>query len=155
MTRVDYYNDPAAPTPNSLVPAASAIVTDGHGRIVLQRRADNDLWALPGGGMELGESLADTVRREVREETGLEVEPSYVVGVYTDPAHVFAYDDGEVRQEYSVCVACRIVGGTLAVSEESTELGVFTPNEVDELPMHDRIRVRVHDFLAGERGAVR
>jgi ADP-ribose pyrophosphatase YjhB (NUDIX family) len=155
MTRVDYYNDPAAPTPNSLVPAASAIVTDGHGRIVLQRRADNDLWALPGGGMELGESLADTVRREVREETGLEVEPSYVVGVYTDPAHVFAYDDGEVRQEYSVCVACRIIGGSLATSSESTQVGIFTPEEIRALSMHERIRIRILDFLAAQRGAVR
>ena len=155
MGRVDYYNDPAAPAPNSLVPATSAVVTDDQGRIVLHRRTDNDLWALPGGVMELGESVAETVVREVREETGLDVEPRYVIGVYSDPAHVFAYDDGEVRQEYSVCVACRMVGGTLAVSHESTELGTFAPQEIEELPMHDRIRVRVRDFLAGERGAVR
>jgi ADP-ribose pyrophosphatase YjhB (NUDIX family) len=137
------------------VPAASAIVSDEGGRIVLHRRADNDLWALPGGAMELGESVAQTVIREVREETGLEVEPRYVIGVYSDPAHVYAYDDGEVRQEFSVCVACRTVGGTLAVSEESTEVGVFTPDEIASLPMHDRIRIRISDFLAGQRGVVR
>jgi 8-oxo-dGTP pyrophosphatase MutT (NUDIX family) len=153
--RIDYYQDPHAPAPNALVPAASAIVTDARGRIVLQRRADNDLWALPGGAMELGESLAETVVREVREETGLDVQPRYIVGVYTDPAHVFAYDDGEVRQEYSVCVACDHIGGTLAISHESTELGMFTPEEIDGLSMHERIRVRILDYLAGERGAVR
>jgi ADP-ribose pyrophosphatase YjhB (NUDIX family) len=155
MGRVDYYHDPAAPGANSLVPAASAVVTDDQGRIVLHRRTDNELWALPGGAMELGESLAQTVVREVREETGLDVEPCYVIGVYSDPAHVFAYADGEVRQEYSVCVACRVVGGTLAVSDESIEVGAFIHAEIDDLPMHERIRVRIMDFLSGARGAVR
>ncbi|GIH18805.1 NUDIX domain-containing protein [Rugosimonospora africana] len=154
MGRTDYYRDPDAPAPNLLVPGASAIVTDEAGRLVLHRRSDNGLWALPGGDMELGESVAGTVVREVKEETGLDVEPWYVVGVYSDPEHVFAYDDGHVRQEYSVCVACRLIGGELAISDESTELGVFTAEEVEGLAMHERIRVRIRDFLAGERGAV-
>jgi ADP-ribose pyrophosphatase YjhB (NUDIX family) len=155
MGRVDYYRDPNAPAANSLVVAASAVATNDAGHIVLQRRRDNDLWALPGGGTEFGESVARTVVREVREETGLEVEPLYVIGVYSDPDHVFAYDDGEVRQEYSVCVACRIVGGHLRTSEESTEVAFFAPEEIGRLAMHERIRVRVLDFLAGERGAIR
>ena len=53
MARTEYYDDPDAPKPNSLVVAASAVVTDDEGRILLQRRRDNDLWALPGGGMEI------------------------------------------------------------------------------------------------------
>ncbi|MGW5695207.1 NUDIX domain-containing protein [Streptomyces asiaticus] len=57
MTRTEYYDDPEAPEPNSLVVAASAVVTDERGRILLQRRRDNDLWALPGGGMEMTDSL--------------------------------------------------------------------------------------------------
>ena len=66
MGRVDYYDDPAAPRANSLVPAASAIVTDADGRILLHRRRDNEMWALPGGVMELGESLGACAVREVR-----------------------------------------------------------------------------------------
>jgi 8-oxo-dGTP pyrophosphatase MutT (NUDIX family) len=155
MGRADYYDDPTAPAPNSLVPAASAIVVAGEGRMVLHRRTDNDLWALPGGGMELGESLGQAVVREAREETGLDVRPDYIVGVYTDPRHVFAYDDGEVRQEYSVCVACQVVGGELCMSDESRELGLFAPGEALQLSMHPRIRVRIADYLAGARGALR
>lgn len=147
MVRKDYYDDPAAPAPNSIVAAASAIVVNGEGEILLHRRADNDLWALPGGGMEFGESIADTVVREVREETGLDVRPKYVVAVYSDPKHVFAYDDGEVRQEFSVCVACEMLGGELVMSDESRELRWVHPDAIEGLPMHPRIRVRIDDYV--------
>ncbi|EFL25465.1 NUDIX hydrolase [Streptomyces himastatinicus ATCC 53653] len=57
MPRTEYYDDPDAPEPNSLVVAASAVVADDEGRVLLQRRRDNGLWALPGGGMEMTDSL--------------------------------------------------------------------------------------------------
>ena len=155
MGRVDYYDDPQAPTANSLVPAASAIVVDADGRILLHRRRDNEKWALPGGVMEIGESLGDCAVREVREETGLLVEPAGIVGIYSDPKHVFSYDDGEVRQEFSVCFECRLVEGELAVSDESYEVQFFSPEEVEKLPMVDSIRLRVTDFLAGSTPVIR
>ena len=155
MGRVDYYDDPNAPAANSLVPAASAVVTDGSGRILLHRRRDNDQWALPGGVMELGESLGECVVREVREETGFDVEPVGIVGIYSDPRHVFAYDDGEVRQEFSVCFECRITAGTLSVSDESYEVEFFTADEIALLPMVDRVRLRVTDFLSGSEPSIR
>lgn len=155
MGRVDYYDDPAAPAANSLVPAASAVVTDEDGRILLHRRRDNDMWALPGGVMELGESIADCAVREVHEETGLQVEVVGIVGIYSDPKHVFAYDDGEVRQEFSICFACRPVAGEVAVSEESTEVRFFTAEEIADLPMVDGIRRRVDDYLAGSIPVIR
>jgi ADP-ribose pyrophosphatase YjhB (NUDIX family) len=85
VTRIDHVNDPDAPAANRLVPGASAVVVDQAGRILLHRRHDNELWSIPGGGMEVGERIADTVVREVREETGLEVEPESLVGIYSDP----------------------------------------------------------------------
>lgn len=156
MARKDFYDDPGAPAANSLVVAASAVVADEHGRILLQRRADNDLWALPGGVAEFGESITETVVREVREETGIDVEPLYIIGVYSDPKHVFAYSDGEVRQEFSVCAACRPIGGQITVSSESTEVRYFRPDEVrGPVAMHPRIRVRATDYLDGVRAALR
>lgn len=151
MARIDYYKDPAAPPANSLVPAASAVVVDNDGLVLLHRRRDNDLWALPGGVMELGESIAETAIREVHEETGYVVSPRYIVGVYSDPEHVFAYDDGEVRQEFSVCIACHVTGGALRVSDESHEVSWFTQEQARAVPMHERIRVRLVDYLDGKR----
>src|SRR6476659_2915452 len=113
MARTDYYNDPDAPPANSVVPSTTAVVTDDQDRIVLIRRRDNDLWALPGGGMELGESIVDTAVRKVKEETGLDVEVTGLIGVYTNPHHVMAYTDGVVRQQFSLCFTTRLVGGDL------------------------------------------
>ena len=153
MSRRDYYHQPDAPKANSLVPGASAIVADGEGRIVLLRRSDNGRWALPGGVMDIGESIAHAVAREVQEETGLHVEPKRVVGIYTDPGHVFAFDDGEVRQQFSICFACRLVGGEIRPSSESTEVRFFAPADIDDLNAHPSIRLRIDDYLKGECAA--
>ena len=115
MARTDYYNDPDAPTPNSVVPSASAIVTDEQGRILLVKRRDNTLWALPGGGHDIGETIEQTAVREVKEETGLDVAVAGLSGIYTDPAHVVAFTDGEVRQQFSLCFTTTVLGGQLAI----------------------------------------
>ncbi len=148
MTRNDYFNNPSAPKPNSLVPAASAIVTDKHGNILLERRSDNNLWALPGGVMELGESISQTIIREVKEETGLDIAIDYVVGIYSDPNHIIAFSDGEVRQEFSICFACKIVGGTIHSNEESLEIALFKPWDIKDLSMTQSTRLRIEHYLA-------
>lgn len=76
-------------------------------------------------------------------------------GVYSNRRHVVAYTDGEVRQQFSICVACRIVGGELnADSDESLEVRMFAPDEVAGLPMSDAIRLRIDDALTDEAHAV-
>ena len=80
MGRVDHHHHPAAPPPNSLVPSVTAAVRDASGRVLMIHKIDNDLWALPGGGMDLGESVADAAVREVEEETGVKVGHVQVVG---------------------------------------------------------------------------
>ncbi|MFJ2740534.1 NUDIX domain-containing protein [Streptomyces sp. NPDC087440] len=143
MARTEFYDDPDAPEPNSLVVAVSAVVTDDQGRILLQRRSDSGLWALPGGGIEMTDSLPGTAVREVKEETGLDVEITGLVGTYTDPRHVIAYTDGEVRRQFNVCFRARLVGGTLAISDESTELRWVAPADVEKLDMHHTQRLRL------------
>ncbi|WP_329498767.1 NUDIX domain-containing protein [Kitasatospora herbaricolor] len=147
MARIEYYDDPQAPVPNRLVVAASAVVTDDAGRILLQHRKDNGLYALPGGTMDLGESLPATAVREVREETGLDIEITGLVGTYTDPRHVIAYTDGEVRQQFNVCFTARVTGGVLTISDESTDLRFVAPEDLDALPVHHTQRLRLEHFL--------
>ncbi|MBB5939711.1 NUDIX hydrolase [Streptomyces zagrosensis] len=147
MARSEFYDDPDAPEPNSMVVAASAVVTDEEGRILLQRRRDNNLWALPGGGMDMSDSLPGCAVREVKEETGLDVEITGLVGTYTDPRHVIAYTDGEVRRQFNVCFTARITGGALTISDESTELRFVAPTELAQLPMHHTQQLRIRHHL--------
>ena len=155
MARTDHYNDPNAPKATNIVVAVTAFVQDEHGRLLMIRRTDNDLYSVPGGAEDVGETIGHTVIREVKEETGFDVEVTGIVGTYTDPKHVFAYDNGEVRQEFSICFATRIVGGELAVSDESFEVAFHSPEDVAELPMVDSIRLRVLDYLSGQTPAIR
>lgn len=150
MARIDHYNSPDAPAANSVVPSTTAVVTDEDGRILLVNRVDNGLWALPGGGMELGESIEDCAIREVREETGLDVEITGLIGVYTNPRHVIEYSDGEVRQQFSLCYATRLLGGTLAHDDESTDLQWVHLTDIPALNMHPSMRLRIDHYLAGE-----
>lgn len=147
--RTDYLNDPTAPAANSVVPGAQVYVRDDDGRVLLQRRADSGNWSAPGGVMEIGESIATAAVREVKEETGLDVEITGLLGVYTDPGHVIAYADGEVRQEFVVAFVGRVVGGELRGSNESTEVRWIDPAELDALPVHDTVRLRLDHLAEG------
>jgi ADP-ribose pyrophosphatase YjhB (NUDIX family) len=149
MARTEYYDDPAAPAPNSLVPAATAAVFDEDGQLLLRRRADNGLWTMPGGTVRMTESLAESALREVREETGYEVRITGLVGTYTDARHVISYGDGEVRRQFTVCFRAELVCGDLRPSDESFEVAWFAQEELGCLPMHRTQRLRVDHALRG------
>ncbi|WP_103342136.1 NUDIX hydrolase [Amycolatopsis sp. CA-126428] len=143
MTRVDYYNDPNAPKANSIAVAVSAFIQDHEGRILMIRRTDNNLYSIPGGQLELGETLAEAAVREVREETGIECEVTGVIGLYSDPKHVIAYDNGEVRQEFSICFRANVTEGTLQTSDESSEVDWINIQQLPDLNVHPSIRLRI------------
>lgn len=151
MARTEYYDDPQAPAPNSLVVGVSVVVTDEHGRILMQRRTDNNLWALPGGGMDLTESVPQAAIREVKEETGYDIEITGMVGLYTDARHIIAYTDGEVRRQFNICLTARILGGNLAISDESTEVRWVPRKELKDLDMHHTQRLRLRHYAEGRQ----
>ncbi|MFI2346881.1 NUDIX hydrolase [Streptomyces sp. NPDC019443] len=150
MARIDYFNDPKAPQANSIVPSVTAVALNEAGEVLLIHKTDNDLWALPGGGVDVGESVADAAVRETKEETGFDVEVTGLVGLYTNPAHVMAYDDGEVRQQFSICFTAKITGGELRTSSESKEVAFVRPDRLDELNIHPSMRMRIDRGLSSE-----
>jgi 8-oxo-dGTP pyrophosphatase MutT (NUDIX family) len=148
--RIDYYDDPDAPQATRIVPGAQVLVTDEQGRVLLQRRADSGNWSAPGGVMDIGETLAQTAVREVKEETGLDIEVTGLLGIYTDPRHVIEYtSNGEVRQEFVVAFTGRVTGGALEMSNESTELRWVDLDEAPGLPMHETARLRLRHLVEG------
>ncbi|MGH4015939.1 MAG: NUDIX hydrolase [Pseudonocardiaceae bacterium] len=148
MARIDYYDDPAAPAATSVVPSANVVVVNDEGALLVIHRSDNDNWALPGGALDLGESLLATAVREVKEETGIDCEVTGLVGIYTDPKHIIFYtSDGEARQEFSILFTARAAGGTPTPSSESREV-VWVPREkVLGLTMDRSMRMRVQHYL--------
>lgn len=146
MTRTDYLNNPNAPEANSIVPAVSAIVTDERSQLLLIRRTDNNYWSIPGGGVNPGESVSEAAAREVKEETGIDCQVIGLVGIYSDPNHVAAYDDGEVRQEFSICFTTRTLGGSLRTSNESSEVRFVPISAISDLRIHPSIRFRIQHY---------
>ena len=147
MVRVAYFGDPAAPLANSIVPSVTAVVCNDAGELLLVHKADNNLWALPGGGVDPGESVSMAVVREVKEETGIGVSVDDLLGVYTDPRHVMAYDDGEVRQQFSLCFRAHPIGGQLATSSETKDVAFIPPDRLDDLVIHPSMRLQINHGL--------
>ncbi len=120
---------------------------DDAGRVLLIQRTDNELLAIPGGAQNVGETITAAAVREVREETDLDVEVTGFVSIYSDPRHLIAYDDGEVRQEFSICLRARPVGGWLAPSSEAQHVHWVDPDRLDQLNIHPSVRLRIDHGL--------
>ena len=148
--RIDYYDDPAAPKANSLVPSVNVVVINQAGAILMIRRSDNDNWAVPGGAIDLGESMVQAAVRETREETGIECEITGLVGIFTDPKHVILYtSNGEVRQEFSILLTGVATGGRPTPSSESSEVRWVPQEDVAGYQVDRSMRLRIEHYLAG------
>ena len=149
--RIDYYDDPSAPEANSLVPSVNVVVVNDAGDVLMIRRSDNDNWAVPGGAIDLGESMVQAAVRETREETGIECEITGLIGIYTDPKHVILYtSNGEVRQEFSIVLTARQVSGTPTPSDESKEVRWVPADDLSAYTMDRSMRIRINDYLRGD-----
>ena len=125
----------------------SAAIFDEHGRILLTRRADNGQWCLPGGRMESGESAAEACEREVFEETGLNVRVKRLVGVYSHPDQLVVYPDGNKAHIVALHFEAEIIGGELGLSNETTDFGYYTLEELEGLEFLGRHKERILDTL--------
>ena len=123
--------------------ASAAIFDESREKILLTRRSDNGSWCLPGGGMDSGESGSEACAREVLEETGLEVQVTKLVGVYTTPNVVIEYPDGNRVQPVTLHFEAEILGGTLGLSNETTDYGYFTESDLEGLDLFPHHRDRI------------
>ncbi len=147
---------PRKPDAHTRVKAGvGVVVVNSEGCILLERRSDNGLWGLPGGAIEAGESVRQAALREIREETGLEIRITGLVGVYSEPAErIVTYpDNGDVAHLVDVALAAEVVSGKLTLSAESLELRFFHP---DSLPWEivPPARQPLQDFIDGRTGNI-
>ena len=135
--------------PEVIRPGVNAIIFNDSGEVLLERRSDNDFWGLPGGGVEIGESVEQTAVREAFEETGLKVTVKRLVGIYSDLKNhsVMSYPDGGAVHYISVVFECERRSGELRMSSESTELRYFPAESLPENTLLSH-RLRIQDALA-------
>jgi len=153
--RTDYHDDPEAPKANSLVPSVNVVVASDADDILLIRRTDNGNWALPGGAIDLGESVAQAAVRETHEESGIECSITGIAGIYSDPGHVILYtSNGEVRQEFSIVLTARALSGQPTPSSESSEIRWVPASEIPGYTMDRSMRIRINDYLACDKSPV-
>jgi 8-oxo-dGTP pyrophosphatase MutT (NUDIX family) len=120
------------------LPGVSAVIFDDQGRVLLGERSDNGRWALIAGVMDPGEQPAETVVREVYEETSLHVLPERIVCVITQPPT--SYPNGDRCEYVDIAFRCRVLAGEARVNDdESLSVGWFT---LDALPPLDELTQR-------------
>ena len=142
-SRIDYYDDPAAPAANSIVPSAGAYIEHDR-KVLLIQRSDNGNWSMPGGAQDPGESLTHTGVRETFEEAGVHIRVTGIVGIFTDPKHVVHYtSNDEVRQEFTVIYRADYVSGEPTTSDESTRVEWVSKDELGALQVDPSQRKRL------------
>ncbi len=130
------------------LPFATVVVRDSLDRILLQQRTDFDFWGMPGGVLELYEDWETCARRELREETGLEVGDLRLVGVYTDPRYDVSYPNGDQVQQFTVCFEGVVSGGQMQPDGLESRDQLFLPAvELTSYPIPGWYRDMIADAL--------
>ncbi|WP_175639158.1 NUDIX hydrolase [Metabacillus schmidteae] len=111
---------------------AGAFVFDKENRLLMQKRTDNGQWGFPGGFMELGESVQDTAKREVYEETGLLLDELKLFGIYSGPQYDKTFSNGDQVALVLISFICKHYSGELVESNEESIQNRFFP--LEEVP---------------------
>lgn len=113
---------------------AAAVIVNNEGKVLLQRRTDKDTWGLPGGCQELGESFKDTIIREIKEETNLNVEEKdlELIDIVSGQTRRNSYPNGDVVINNTAFYLVKKYTGELKWDEESKELKFFNLEDIPE-----------------------
>ena len=137
-----------------LVPTCDAVIFDSTRQsVLLTRRADNGQWCLPGGRMDPGEDAAECCVREVLEETGLAVKICRLIGVYSTPHRITEYADGNLMQGLSLLFEAERISGEICITDETIEVGYFSPEQMKSMDVMEPFYERVADALASQEAA--
>ena len=146
-----FYGDEDAPRPNRPRRIGVAALIEHGGQLLLERRSDAPFWGLVAGALEDDETLEEALRREIREETGLEVAGRSFFGTFSDPSRIVRYPDGKIYQLVTLVYRVRIADvSVISISAESLELRFFDPSE---LPLEELVAVHrpiVERYLSGK-----
>ncbi len=131
-----------------IIAATRSVVMDEQGRVLLIRRRDSGEWGLPAGAVELGESVLDCCRREVKEETGLEVVSAVPIAIYSEPRFRWTDRYGNQRQMLAIVFLVREwTGEVCPQTEETTDCRFFAMNDLPKLsPLYEETMEDVRSY---------
>ena len=146
-----YYKNPNAPKPNKPNHIGMTAILINKGKILFERRSDCARWSLIGGGLKVDETLKECFSREIREETGLELQAPKSFTIYDDPTRIVEYPDGNVLRIITAVFVKEIdIEEELKVSHESMELKFFDVDDIKTLDIVETHKHIVNDFLDGK-----
>ena len=122
--------------------AVNAVVFNEKREVLLVKRTDNGLWCIPGGHVDLGETVIQACLRELNEETGLRGEVIRLIGIYSDPENSLHIAQGPEWHTIRVSFLCKIIGGKMTSSEETSEIRYFDIHQLPQLITDHAQRVR-------------
>ena len=132
---------------------SAVIFNESREKVLLIKRTDNGQWCLPSGGADPGESVEETVIREVREETGLKVRVLRLAGVYSDPNWLVVYNDDNAVKIVALNFEAEIIDGKPGPSAETTDWGYFSLAEMKDMDMLGNYLQRVDDTFKSQVAA--
>lgn len=126
-----------------MLSVGATVVVLKDGRILLNLRSDTHTWGIPGGAIELGETLEQTAARELKEETNLSAEAFTLLHLFSGPDFYFKYPNGdELYSVVALFLAEGVEGDLKITDEESTELRYFSKNDLPTLESRAKVLVR-------------
>lgn len=126
---------------------ANVIILDSSGRILLHHRVDNDTWGLPGGAMEIGESLEETAMREANEEIGLICKNLKIFNIYSGDKLYYKYPDGNEVYNVTATYICKDFSGQIVVDEsEGKDARFFSVSDIPE-KISPPVKIIIDDFI--------
>jgi 8-oxo-dGTP pyrophosphatase MutT (NUDIX family) len=128
----------------------SAAIFDDQGRILLTKRSDNGQWCLPGGAVDPGETVSEACVREVMEETGLQVRVKRLIGIYSYSDQLVVYPDGNKVQVVALHFEVEVTGGEAGLSDEVSDFGYFSLEDMDGLEFLGRHKERILDTFRND-----
>lgn len=130
---------------------SGACITNEKGEVLLQKRSDSEnIWGLPGGAVEIGESIEETAIREIKEETGLDIKVEYLIGVYSK--YFTTYQNGDKTQSICYLFKGTVVNGSLTKDDKETfDLRYFDKDNIPPLFVQQHSDM-LNDFFENKMG---